>query len=100
MYNGQGGPDYNRENESWNVSPLSLSSAIHLRFIGTGADVQNGPPPFTPQNPYGVYPDGQQGPQGYNGTPNHHPSHDFPDQQTTPHGYSETPNPSHSTEDF
>lgn len=29
MYNGQGGPDYNRENESWNVSPLTFPSTIH-----------------------------------------------------------------------
>jgi hypothetical protein len=85
-----GGGDY-RENESWNVSQVPSCSGIELTS-------QNGPPPFTPQNPYGVYPDG-----AYNGTPNHHQAHEFSDPQgqgqgqgqTTPHAY-EAPVQTHS----
>lgn len=89
--------EYNRENESWNVSPSPLSQLLCEKV----ADDQNGPPPFTPQNPYGVYPS-SQGQSQYSGTP-HHPTHEFPDPgqgQTTSHGYSEATTASHSNEDF
>ena len=93
--------EYNRENESWNVSPSTHLLERGLR--GKEADDQNGPPPFTPQNPYGVYPD-SQGQSQYSGTP-HHPAHEFPDPgqgqgQTTSHGYSDATTASHSNEDF
>jgi len=87
--------EYNRENESWNVSTFLLCK------LRTRADNQNGPPPFTPQNPYGVYPD-SQGQSQYSGTP-HHPAHEFPDPgqgQTTSHSYGEATTATHANDDF